>query len=182
MSGANRLDQWADDITRSLARRSSRRGFVARLGTWLAGAVVGPVLLPVARGQASEENGLPGEEGDPKDCSYWRYCASNGPLCSCCGGAPNQCPPGTVMSAMAWIGTCRNPVDGRNYLIAYHDCCGKPACTRCYCARMESEMPVYRIGQANDVHWCSANESAALTCTTAIVLGPAEPDNPTKAG
>jgi len=75
---------------------------------------------------------------------------------------------------MSWIGTCRNPADGKQYLISYNDCCGKTVCTRCACYRYESEMPVYRAGKANDVHWCQANDSAAVACTLAIVLGPVE--------
>jgi methylamine dehydrogenase light chain len=76
---------------------------------------------------------------------------------------------------MAWIGTCRNPEDGKQYLISYNDCCGKTVCTRCTCYRYESEMPVYLAGRANDVHWCQKNDSAAVACTLAIVLGPVEP-------
>ena len=165
------LDRWTGAASRALARRTSRRSFVSRLGVWLLGAAASPLLLPVARGHAESYSG---EEGDPKQCDYWRYCATNGQLCSCCGGSANACPPGTTMSSMAWIGTCRNPVDGKNYLISYNDCCGKSQCNRCHCSRSESESPVYRAATANDIHWCSANETTAITCTVAVVLGAAE--------
>lgn len=173
MSALRMLDAVADKLSRSIARRTSRRAFLSQLGAWLAGVAVSPLLLPVSRVQAAP-SAPRGESGDPADCSYWRYCASNGFLCSCCGGSFNQCPPGTEMSKLAWIGTCRNPVDGKNYLISYNDCCGKASCGQCSCNRFESEMPVYRTGKANDILWCSANDTAALNCTVAIVLGPAE--------
>ena len=35
-------------------------------------------------------------------------------------------------------------------------------------------MPVYRPAKASDVHWCSANDSGAVSCTVAVVLGAAE--------
>ncbi len=38
-----------------------------------------------------------------------------------------QCPPGTEMSLVTWIGTCQNPADGKHYAISYNDCCGKSA-------------------------------------------------------
>ncbi len=168
----NGLDRATARLARGLARRTSRRAFVSRVGVWLFGAAASPLLLPVARGRA--EDRYPGEEGDPSSCDYWRYCATNGYLCECCGGSANACPPGTTMSAMAWIGTCRNPVDGRSYLISYNDCCGATQCNRCSCSRSESETPVYRAGTANDIHWCSANETTAISCTVAVVLGVAE--------
>ena len=165
------LDLWTDRLVRGLARRSSRRAFIARLGTWLAGAAVAPVLLPVG---SDASNAPPGESGDPKDCSYWRYCGINGPLCACNGGSPNSCPPGTEMSSMAWIGTCRNPVDDRDYLISYRDCCGKAMSMRCLCSRNDGVMPVYRVAKASTVHWCQNGESVPISCSTAIVLGPVD--------
>ena len=169
-----RLDQWTDRLSRELARRSSRRNFVSRLGVWLVGGALAPLLLPVSKVHAQTADTEPAEVGDRRDCEYWRYCALSGPLCSCCGGDANKCPPGTELSRMAWIGTCRNPADGKQYLISYNDCCGKSICHQCPCHRHESEMPVYRVAQASDVHWCAANERVAVTCTLALVLGTAE--------
>lgn len=62
---------------------------------------------------------------DQTQCNYWRYCSSDGYLCSCCGGSYNECPPGSQASPTSWIGTCINPDDKTAYLIAYQDCCGK---------------------------------------------------------
>ena len=32
------------------------------------------------------------EMGSDTDCDYWRYCAIDGFLCSCCGGSANPVP------------------------------------------------------------------------------------------
>ena len=101
----SRLDRWMENSSRALARRSGRRGFLARLGRVIAGGTVaGAValpLLPVARGQASDESPGPraaappedieGPAGDPNHCDYWRNCAIDGFLCGCCGGSGCCC-------------------------------------------------------------------------------------------
>jgi methylamine dehydrogenase light chain len=75
------------------------------------------------------------------------------------------------MSPITWIGTCRNPADGKNYIISYNDCCGKSSCGSCLCTRNESDTPIYRPQTANDINWCLGTESAVYNCSTAIVLG-----------
>ena len=39
---------------------------------------------------------------------------------------------------MTWVGTCRNPNDGKDYLISYNDCCGVTMCGRCFCNHNEA--------------------------------------------
>ena len=174
--GGSRVDHWIEDGARLLARRSSRRSFLARLGTLLLGAAAFP-LLPVARASGAsraaepDDAGLTGEAGDPASCSYWRHCAIDGLLCSCCGGTQNACPPGTEMSPVTWIGTCRNPGDGKDYIISYNDCCGKSFCGRCQCNRNEGDKPVYVTPKSNEIVWCFGTRSVAYNCSTAIVLG-----------
>lgn len=163
------LDRTADHGSRMLARRTSRRGFIARFGTAIAGAALLP-LLPVARGFAAEKLD---ETGDPRSCDYWRYCALDGFLCSCCGGTHTSCPPGSEPSPITWVGTCRNPVDDKDYLISYNDCCGKSSCSRCDCHNTEREKPVYFPSKAGAVLWCFGTESRAYHCTVAVVLGEA---------
>jgi len=164
------FDQLFEKSARSVAQRSSRRGMLKGIGAALVGAASIP-LLPVAR--AAEEHKLPqdADAGDPTSCDYWRYCAVDGFLCSCCGGTYNTCPPGTEMSPITWIGTCRNPVDGRNYVISYNDCCGKTQCGTCLCQRDEGDRPLYRADKSNDVNWCLGAKSSVYHCSTAVVVG-----------
>jgi methylamine dehydrogenase light chain len=172
-----RVDRWLEGRARLLARQTSRRGFLARLAALVLGSAAFP-LLPVARAgggapraPAPDESGLAGKVGDPTSCEYWRHCAIDGLLCSCCGGTQNACPPGTEMSRVTWIGTCRHPTDGKDYIISYNDCCGKSFCGRCECNRNEGEKPVYIAPKNNDITWCFGTKSSAYNCSTAIVLG-----------
>ena len=162
------VDKLFEKSARSIAQRSSRRGMLKGVGTALLGAASIP-LLPVAR--AAEQPEKPKESGDPTSCDYWRYCAIDGFLCECCGGNYNSCPPGTEMSTITWIGTCRNPEDGRNYVISYNDCCGVTQCATCLCQRDERDRPIYRADKSNDINWCIGSSSSVYHCSTAIVVG-----------
>lgn len=170
------IDTFTERASRGVARRTSRRSFLTRFGTVLVGAAAIPVL-PVARSTlaqdaAQDPNGAVSQDpGDPRDCDYWRYCALGGYLCSCCGGSATTCPPGSEMSPIAWVGTCANPADGRNYIISYNDCCGAPTCNNCACNNNEGEKPAYRPHLNNGILWCLGIEKQTYTCTTAIVLG-----------
>jgi len=166
----NWLDKLTQSTARTVAHRGSRRGLLKGLGALLTGSAAMP-LLPVARANQQPNAGAPQETGDPASCDYWRYCAIDGFLCSCCGGTMNTCPPGTEMSPITWIGTCRNPVDGRNYVISYNDCCGKTACGACLCQRDEGDRPVYRTDKTNDINWCLGTQSTIYHCSTALVIG-----------
>ena len=108
---------------------------------------------------------------DPTQCEYWRYCAFDGYLCTCCGGSLTQCPPGTEASKVSWVGTCLNPKDQRQYLVSYNDCCGKGSCGECLCNNNERERPGYRLGVHNDINWCMANTSSMFHCTTSVIVG-----------
>jgi methylamine dehydrogenase light chain len=172
------LDRLMEKTTRRIAQSTSRRSFLTGLGAFTVG-VSGIPLLPVARamgggdstGVMPQSTGNPLDPGDPSLCEYWRYCAIDGFLCSCCGGTQNACPPGTEMSPLTWIGTCRNPADGKDYIISYNDCCGKTSCGRCLCNRNEGDRPTYRAQWNNDLNWCLGTESAAYVCSTAVILG-----------
>jgi methylamine dehydrogenase light chain len=166
----NWLDKLTEKGSRSIAQRSSRRGWLRSVGTLLVGSAAVP-LLPVARASAGDAATMPADPGDPSSCDYWRHCAIDGFLCSCCGGSQNECPPGTEMSPITWIGTCRNPADGRNYIISYNDCCGKSSCGACLCNRDEGDRPLYRPQSSNDINWCLGTQSAIYNCSTAIVIG-----------
>ena len=179
----SRLDARFEIWLRLLARRTGRRSFLGRAGALLAGAAAWP-LLPVARASAGSERlpapseAIPGAEGDPTRCEYWRHCAIDGFLCSCCGGSASACPPGAEMSPITWIGTCRNPVDGRDYVISYNDCCGKGFCGRCMCNRNEGDRPEYHWYRSNDINWCAGAASQVYHCSVAIVVGQATEGQP----
>ena len=168
---SNVIDRIAERVSRSVARRTSRRGLFGLLGAGIVGAASIP-LLPVARAEAAQpkRSAIP-DAGDDQTCEYWRYCAIDGFLCSCCGGSVTSCPPGTEMSPITWIGTCTNPVDGKNYVISYNDCCGKSGCGNCLCNRNEGDRPMYNPPKSNDINWCLGTSSAVYHCSTAIVVG-----------
>jgi methylamine dehydrogenase light chain len=159
------LDERFSRLARQVARRTSRRSFLATLGALLAGGMLRP-LLPVARAAAPAQD-------DPGACEYWRYCAIDGFLASCCGGTHTSCPPGTQMAPITWLGTCRNPADGKQYVISYNDCCGKDVCGRCFCRRSEGDKPVYYTHKANDIDWCMGTSSVIYNSTVAVVVGTA---------
>jgi methylamine dehydrogenase light chain len=177
------LDRLTEALSRRLARQTSRRSSLATIGALITGAGVFPVL-PVARaagapGQAAPRppisSGNPQDPGDQASCDYWRYCAIDGFLCTCCGGTVNSCPPGTEMSPITWIGTCTNPADGRAYVISYNDCCGVSSCGQCMCNRNEGDRPQARPQANNDYNWCLGTESSVYNCSVAAIVGVAEP-------
>ncbi len=175
MSELSIVDRWLELSSRSLAQRTSRRGFLGTLGQALVGASVLP-LLPIdrsSRAEAAEGHGKPHVD-DPKQCEYWKYCAIDGYLCSCCGGTSASCPPGSTPSPITWIGTCHNPADGRDYIVSYNDCCGKTSCGNCWCNRNQGEKPMYRLSLNNDVNWCMANDNPNYHCSVSVILGVAE--------
>src|ERR1700675_248698 len=172
----NTIDRWFTRVPRGVAQRSSRRSFLAQLATLLVGGASVP-LLPVARAYGQSRAPAPGEPdpatpaGDPGNCDYWRHCAIDGFLCSCCGGTQRSCPPGTEMSPVTWIGTCRNSLDGKDYVVSYNDCCGKHICGLCYCHRNAGDKPIYFPQRSNDINWCFGTKNVVYNCSTAIVLG-----------
>ena len=179
MSLSNWFQNWSERSVRNLAQRTSRRSFLTRVGTILVGASAFP-LLPVARASNDSkrmppyDNEIEGAKGDPTSCDYWRYCGIDGNACACCGGSVSSCPPGTELSTVAWIGTCLNPVDGRNYIISYNDCCGTANCGRCFCTRNEDDKPVYLPPKSNDITWCFGTRTNVYNCTMAAVIGVSE--------
>jgi len=172
------FDKIGERATRRLAQRSSRRSFLTRLGGMLVAAPALP-LLPVAKARAADKPPQTDFERysqatDDTKCNYWKYCASDGVLCSCCGGGHHTCPPGAEPSPISWIGTCINPEDGKSYVIAYRDCCGKPVCSAgksCWCDGADRELPTYRAQLNNDIIWCFGNASATYHCSTAALVG-----------
>lgn len=179
----SRIDALGERLTRTIAGRSSRRSLLTRLGAILVGAPAIP-LLPVARAEAAPRGAATpaplsdfarqAQTTDDLKCDYWRYCAIDGLLCTGCGGGVHTCPPGTQASPTSWVGTCMNPEDGKSYLIAYRDCCGRSPCkSEAHCDGTEREMPVYRPQGDNEIIWCFGLSTMAYHCSTAAFVGPA---------
>ena len=159
------LDGKFEGALRQMAGRTSRRGLLSRLGAVLVAAPVFPVL-PVSRawagtkdrsGHAKTEFARHAQTSDDTLCDYWRYCAIDGSLCTCCGGGVHTCPPGTEPSPTSWVGTCINPDDGRAYLVAYRDCCGTADCGRCACDNTDRATETSHPQTNNDIIWCLAS-------------------------
>lgn len=170
------VDKLGERLTRHLAARVSRRSALARLGALLAAAPVFP-LLPVQRARAADKGtdfSRAAQSHDETACNYWRYCGMDGNLCSCCGGGPHSCPPGSQPSLTSWIGSCINPDDQRAYLIAYHDCCGANACNKCGCVNTDHAMPIYRPQANSHILWCFGTEGFEYRCSLAVLVGLAE--------
>lgn len=168
-----RFDRAVESSTRRSALAISRRNALATLGRAMVGGALLAPVLPFDR-SGGHAHAASAHDVSDKECDYWRYCALDGNLCTCCGGSIHECPPGSQMSKVSWVGTCLNPKDGKAYLVSYNDCCGKGQCNRCACLRSERERPGYRMGLYNDINWCMANTSQAYHCTISAIVGVAE--------
>jgi methylamine dehydrogenase light chain len=175
-------DKSCEGVLRRLAGHTSRRSLLSRLGMALVAAPVFP-MLPVSRAwgatkdrsvQGKTEFARHAQTKDDTKCDYWRYCAIDGSLCTCCGGGVHTCPAGTEPSPTSWVGTCMNPDDGRAYLIAYRDCCGSAGCNRCNCDNTDRATETYRPQTNNDIIWCFGVSSMEYHCSTAVLVGTAE--------
>lgn len=166
------FDRAAETAARKSAQMIGRRSVLSSIGKMLVGGAALP-MLPFdrsAHAQGASPAAAPAEKTDT-DCEYWRYCALDGFLCSCCGGSLTSCPPGTEASTVTWVGTCQNPKDGKDYMVSYNDCCGKTTCGRCLCNSNVRERPGYLLGVHNDINWCMANQPSMYHCTVSVIVG-----------
>ena len=96
------LDAATNGAVRFISSRTSRRSFLGKFGTFLAGMGALPILPVVRDAHAQSSDDIP-DMGNPDSCEYWRYCAFSGQACSCCGGTVTQCPPGSETATVAWV-------------------------------------------------------------------------------
>lgn len=174
-------DRIGEAMLRRFAGRTSRRSVLARVGAVVVAAPAFP-LLPVNRAEAAKPDrsheaktsfARNAQAEDDSRCDYWRYCAIDGSLCSCCGGGIHTCPAGSEPSPVSWVGSCINPTNGKAYLIAYRDCCGRPTCNQCFCDNTDRETQIYTPELNNDIIWCFGTESMQYHCSTAVLIGDA---------
>src|SRR5260370_19212994 len=104
------MDKLFERLARAVAQRSSRRSFRATLGKMILGASIIP-LLPIDRVAATADATGPKSKNidDDTTCDYWKYCAIDGYLCSCCGGGSHHCPPRPAPSPNSSGGSSRHP-------------------------------------------------------------------------
>ena len=164
------IDRFAERRVRQAAQLSGRRSALARLGSVMVGTAFALPMLPFDRSGGAAQAASTRDDGD-ETCEYWRYCALDGFLCTCCGGSLASCPPGSEASKVTWVGTCQSPKDNKAYLISYNDCCGQVSCGNCLCNYNLRERPGYRMGVHNDINWCMANTRGLYHCTVAAVIG-----------
>jgi methylamine dehydrogenase light chain len=168
------FDRAAESAARKSAQMIGRRSVLATLGKALIGGAALPMLPFDRSSRALAAETAAGVEKTDAECDYWRYCALDGFLCSCCGGSVTSCPPGAEPSVVTWVGTCHNPKDGKDYLVSYNDCCGKTTCGRCLCNANVRERPGYLMGVHNDINWCMANTPGMYHCTVSVIVGVAD--------
>ena len=167
------FDQAAESVARKSAQHIGRRSALSTIGKTLVGGALLP-MLPFDRSMPAYAAEAAKPEPTDAECDYWRYCALDGFLCSCCGGTVTSCPPGSEPSAVTWVGTCHNPGDNKDYLVSYNDCCGKTTCGRCLCNSNLRERPGYLLGVHNDINWCMANTPSMYHCTVSVIVGTAD--------
>ena len=167
-----RFDKAVEANVRSSARQFGRRSFLATTGTALARRRrrrARPALRP-----ARQRRRAGGGHGRPlRLLAALRH--RRLPL-RAVGRLDQDLPAGVVARRRSrWVGTCANPDDGKNYLISYNDCCGKPAVhAAVFCNNNKGERPGYRMGLYNDINWCMANADKGYHCTVSVVMGLAE--------
>ena len=144
------VDDAVETVSRKLAQRMSRRGFITLLGKTALALVAGSIaeiLLPVDRTvqQIAEAS---------TNCNAGVNCGMSGYPCDCCGGTSSTCPTGTTRGS-SWTRCC--PVSGGCKKMWYYDCCG--AAVSCSCSPCNN---------SNGQVWCGG-AGGSYRCTLALI-------------
>ncbi|HBX59803.1 MAG TPA: methylamine dehydrogenase (amicyanin) light chain, partial [Methylophaga sp.] len=87
------FDSTMEKLARGTASKTGRRGFIGKLGGFIVGAGLLPLLPVDRRGRMKEANatttgtmdrsGFQPQDQDTQACDYWRHCSIDGNLCDC---------------------------------------------------------------------------------------------------
>lgn len=153
------IDSVFERATNRIYERSSRRGFVSKIGKFLmiiTGVGVAQIL-PVDRTVQIAEASY------PSDCNQWYQCGvATYSTCKCCINQACACPNGSTIGSF-WAACCYSPLSQRNYYVYYYDCCGSAACAdTCGCFR----------GSNNTQNWCGGAGSYVVCTASCIQSNP----------
>jgi hypothetical protein len=149
------VDKRALDLFLAFGQSTSRRGFLARCGRVILGAlgVTAVAMLPIDEIV---------QDVAALSCGDYQLCGIYGRVCTCCnGGNPlNYCPAGTKWYSY-WSSCCQQPFPPYNRQRYYYwDCCsGSANCGSCLACYNNSVQPA----------WCNG-VAGAYRCT-AVVAG-----------
>ena len=103
------FDRCSRSGARASAQRIGRRSVLSRARHGAGRRRLLPMLPFDRSGGGTRHAAQARAKTDDETCEYWRYCALDGFLCTCCGGTLTSCPPGAEASKVTWVGTCQNP-------------------------------------------------------------------------
>ncbi len=108
-----RVTGWLEHFSQA----TSRRGFLAKCGSTLLGAVGVTVIA------AAPVNRLIPEAAASSCGTSYNLCGMYGRPCHCCGATNSTCPGTSGCATSYWSACCKAP-DNFGDIIRYYDCCG----------------------------------------------------------
>jgi hypothetical protein len=141
-----------------LSQRSSRRGFLSRVGKYAIGAAG-------FAGLADQFHHPTEVRAADAHCSPCQWCGLCGKPCSSCGGTSDSCPDGDYENGFFWSACCC-PIGGsQGFLYRYKDCCkrrnAQGQCPECSVDKCINNCPTGT--------WCTASHPC-YWCTIAVAV------------
>jgi len=90
---------------------------------------------------------------DDLTCDYWKYWRSTATCVRAAAAVLTTARPARRPRPPRGL-YVRHPADGKDYIVSYRDCCGKPRAGDCLCTNTVGEMPLYRTQLDSDLIWC----------------------------